>query len=367
MEDSMIIGVPKEIKTKETRVAITPNGVKQLKSNGHTVLVETNAGILSGFADEEYSAAGGAIERNAANIWNSAQVIVKVKEPLEVEYKYFRPGLNIFTYLHLAGVPKLAKTLCETKVTSIGYETVETDDGHLPLLRPMSEVAGRAATQIGAYLLHKNHGGKGLLLGGVTGTRRGTVVVIGAGYVGLNSAEVAAGLRAETIILEISDEKIVFIEEKYGGKITPVKSTKESIAHWTAKADLLVGAVLVAGDRAPHVVSEDMVKHMQPGSVIVDVAIDQGGCIETIHPTSHDDPTYVKHNVIHYAVPNMPALTPHTSTEALTQATFPYVLKLANEGVEKALADDHVLAKGLQTKDGKVCLPVLKKLFPNLA
>lgn len=363
----MIIGVPKEIKTQEARIAITPDGVRKLVQNGHTVIVEKNGGILSGFSDEVYTNAGAKVESNPDNIWKTANMIVKVKEPLESEYTYFRPDLNLFTYLHLASVPQLAKALCETKVTSIAYETVENAEGQLPLLRPMSEVAGRVGTQIGTSLLHKNNGGKGLLLGGVTGTRRGTVVVIGGGYVGLNAAEVAMGLRAETVILDISDEKIKFIEKEYHGKIKAVKSTKESVAEWVAKADLLIGAVLVTGDRAPHVVSEEMVKKMQAGSVIVDVAIDQGGCIETIKQTSHDHPTYVKHGIIHYAVPNMPALTPYTSTEALTTATIPYVIKLANEGVDNALANDLLLAKGLQTKTGRVVLPVLKKLFPNLA
>lgn len=362
----MIIGVPKEIKTGETRISVTPEGARQLVSTGHTVYIEKGGGESSGFRDRDYEAAGASLEASAEKIWKNSELIVKVKEPLESEYQYFRNALNIFTYLHLASVPALAKALCETRVTAIGYETVETDDGQLPLLRPMSEVAGRVATQIGTYLLHKNHGGKGLLLGGVTGTRRGTVVVIGGGYVGTNAAEVASGLRAETVVLEISDKRIAEIEETYRGKIKAVKSTPEAVADWTSKADLLIGAVLVTGDRAPHIVSAEMVKRMQPGSVIVDVAIDQGGCIETIRPTSHADPTYVKHGVIHYAVPNMPALTPYTSTEALTSATIPYVIKLANEGIDKALASSHILAKGLQTKDGKVVLPVLKKLFPQL-
>ncbi len=363
----MIIGVPKEIKTKESRVAVTAKGVKELTAAGHTVYVERNAGILSGISDEQYLKAGAKIENSAETIWKKSEMIVKVKEPLETEYKYFRSDLNIFTYLHLASVPKLVDALCEYKTLSIGYETVETDDRKLPLLSPMSEVAGRIATQIGTYLLHRNHGGKGLLLGGVTGTRRGTVVVVGGGIVGHNAADVAFGLRAETVVLDISDQKLHEIEKQYNGKMKAVKSNPDSIAEWTAKADLLVGAVLIAGDRAPHLVSEQMVATMQPGSAIVDVAIDQGGCIETVRATSHDDPTYLKHGVIHYAVPNMPALTPHTSTEALTTATLPYVLNLANKGVEKALASDHVLAKGLQTKSGKVTLPVLKKLFPQWA
>jgi alanine dehydrogenase len=363
----MIIGVPKEIKTKETRVAVTPAGVKELTAKGHKVYVEENAGILSGFTNQDYANAGATLERDASKIWKTAEMIVKVKEPLESEYPYLRNGLTLFTYLHLASVPQLVAALCETKTTAIGYETVQGGDGNLPLLRPMSEVAGRVATQIGTYLLHKNHGGKGLLLGGVTGTRRGTVVVIGGGHVGLNAAEVAAGLRAETVILDIDDRKIAFIEETYRGRITPVKSTPQSIEEWVKKADLLVGAVLVMGDRAPHVVSKELVKKMQPGSVIVDVSIDQGGCIETSRPTSHEVPTYTEYNVIHYCVPNMPALTPVTSTEALTAATFPYVAKLANEGVDKALTSDPVLGRGLQIKNGKVTHPVIAKLFPKLS
>lgn len=363
----MIIGVPKEIKTKETCVSVTPEGVKRLTATGHKVLVEKNAGVLSGFPDDAYLAAGASLEVNASDVWKKANMVVKVKEPLDSEYKYFRSDLTIFTYLHLASVPELAYALCEARVCSIGYETVETDDGQLPLLRPMSEVAGRVGAQVGTYLLHRNHGGKGLLLGGVTGTRRGTVVVIGGGHVGLNAAEVAMGLRAETVVLDNKDEKLSYIEKAYEGRIKAVKATPQSIAEWVAKADLLVGAVLVAGDRAPHLVSEAMVKSMQPGSVIVDVAIDQGGCVETIRATSHTEPTYVLHNIIHYAVPNMPALTPYTSTEALTTATFPYVLSLANDGTDKALSRNHVLAKGLQTRDGKVTLPVLARLFPKLA
>ncbi len=363
----MIIGVPKEIKTRETRVSITPNGVKELVNNGHKVLVEENAGLHSGFTNKEYMDAGASIESDAGRIWKTAEIIVKVKEPLENEFRHLRSGLTLFTYLHLASVPALTKALCETKVTAIGYETVETNDGQLPLLRPMSEVAGRVATQVGTYLLHANHGGKGLLLGGVTGTRRGLVVVIGGGHVGLNAAEVAAGLRAETVLLDIDDAKIAYIEETYGTKIKAIKSTPQTVAEWSSKADLLIGAVLIVGDRAPHVVTKDMVKNMKPGSVIVDVSIDQGGCIETSKPTTHEKPTYIEHNIIHYCVPNMPALTPITSTEALTSATFPYVLKLANEGVQNALDSDPVLARGLQIKDGKITHPVIAKLFPKYA
>ncbi|MBI4126674.1 MAG: alanine dehydrogenase, partial [Deltaproteobacteria bacterium] len=293
--------------------------------------------------------------------------IVKVKEPLEREYRYLRPDLTLFTYLHLASVPELAKALCHSRTTAIGYETVEARDGSLPLLIPMSEVAGRVGTQVGTSLLHRNHGGKGILLGGVTGTRKGLVVVIGGGYVGLNAAEVAMGLGAETVIIDISEQKLAFIEKKYGGRIKAVKSSKNTDAEWFTKADLLIGGVLVAGDRAPHVVSREHVAAMEAGSVIVDVSIDQGGCIATSRPTSHEQPTFVESGVIHYCVTNMPALTPRTSTEALTTATEPYVVKLATEGVDRALANDPVLALGLQTKAGRITLPVLKKLFPDLS
>ena len=363
----MIIGIPKEIKTRETRVSVRAEDVKGLVANGHTVLVEKDAGLLSGMRDKDYVAAGAKILPSAKDVWDGAEMIVKVKEPLESEYKYFRPDLTIFTYLHLASVPKLVDALCESKTTAIGYETVADDEGHLPLLVPMSEVAGRIATQIGTYLLHKDHGGKGLLLGGVTGTKKGTVVVIGGGIVGRNAADVAHGLRADTVILDINDKVLADIDKEYKGGIKTIMSSKEAIAEWAPKADLLVGAVLVAGDRAPHLVSEAMVDSMKFGSVIVDVAIDQGGCVETIRPTSHDEPTFVHHEVIHYAVPNMPALTPYTSTEALTRATFPYILNIANKGVDKALAEDPMLEKGLQTKGGKVTLPVLQKLFPKWA
>jgi alanine dehydrogenase len=361
----MMIGVPKEIKTRETRVSVTPSGVKKLTEAGHSVLVEENAGLLSGYSNQDYLDAGAKIESDVATIWETADMIVKVKEPLESEYPFFREGLTLFTYLHLASVPPLTKALCETKMTAIGYETVRTSDGQLPLLQPMSEVAGRVATQIGTFFLHKNQGGKGLLLGGVTGTRRGLVTVIGGGVVGLNAAEVAAGLRAETVVLEINDDTIEHINKTYNGAIKAVKSTPQSIAEYAQKSDLLVGAVLVAGDRAPHLVSADTVSKMEPGSVIVDVAIDQGGCIETSRPTSHEVPTYTEHHVLHYCVPNMPALTPRTSTEALTAATERHVIELANKGIDEALANDDALALGLQAKNGKVVHDVVARLFPQ--
>lgn len=362
---AMIIGVPKEIKTKETRVSIRPCGVAQLTQAGHKVLVQKNAGIGSGLTDDAYAHSGAVLCRDAGEIWEKAELIVKVKEPVESEYGYFREGLNLFTYLHLASVAPLVDALCEKKVLGIGYETVETQEGDLPLLTPMSEVAGRIATQIGTYLLHTNNGGKGVLLGGVTGTRKGTVTVIGAGHVGINAAEAAVGLGADVAILDVKDHKLKGIERKFSGKAKAVRSTKESILEWTQKSDLVVGAVLVSGDKAPQVVSKEMVGMMEHDSVIVDVAIDQGGCIETSRPTTHAEPTYKERGVIHYCVTNMPALTPRTSTEALTKATFPYVLKMANEGVETALQKDATLHGGLQTRGGRVVHPIIGKLFPQ--
>jgi len=363
----MIIGIPKEIKTKETRVSVTPEGVRQLVEGGHKVFVQQKAGVASGFSDEIYSKAGATICPNADEVWEKSELIAKVKEPVESEYRYLRPGLALFTYLHLASVPPLTDALCKNKVTGIGYETVELSDGELPLLTPMSEVAGRIATQIGTYLLHANHGGKGLLLGGVTGTSKGLVTVIGAGHVGMNAAEVAAGLGAEVVILDVKDHKLKRVEEKFHGRVKAIRSTPQSIAEWVVKTDLLVGAVLVSGDKAPTVVTKEMVGGMEENSVIVDVAIDQGGCIETSRPTTHAEPTYKERGVIHYCVTNMPALTPRTSTEALTKATFPYLFKMATQGVQKTLGSDSALQLGLQTQNGKAVHPIIQKLFPQWA
>lgn len=364
----MIIGVPKEIKESETRVAITPSGVSTLIREGHTVLIEKNAGLASGFTDRTYRDSGATILPQAIKVWKMADMIVKVKEPLPPEYRFFRPNLIIFTYLHLAGVPPLARALCRKQVTAIGYETVETADGKLPLLVPMSEVAGRVATQIGTSLLHRSAiYSKGLLLGGVTGTKKGTVTVIGGGVVGVNAAEVAVGLGADVTILDVREDRLQRLRERFGGKLNAVLSTPESLAGAVKKSDLLVGAVLVAGDKAPKVITKKMIQTMEPGSVIVDVAIDQGGCTETARPTSHKRPTFIKYGVIHYCVPNMPALTPMTSTEALTTATLPYVRKLAGKGVDGALNEDTALGLGLQIRGGKVVHPVIAKLFKSLA
>lgn len=361
----MIIGIPKEIKTKETRVSVTPAGVRQLVQAGHKVFVQQNAGFLSGFDDADYSKAGATLCAASDEVWNRPELIVKVKEPVESEYRYFRDGMALFTYLHLASVPPLTDALCKGKVAGIGYETVELEDGELPLLTPMSEVAGRIAAQIGTYLLHANHGGKGLLLGGVTGTRKGLVTVIGGGHVGLNAAEVALGLGAEVVILDVKDHKLKNVEVRFQGKVKAIRSTPQSIAKWTQKSDLVIGAVLVSGDKAPQIVAKETVGAMEDGSVIVDVAIDQGGCIETSHPTTHAEPTYKERGVIHYCVTNMPALTPRTSTEALTCATLPYVLKLANLGIERAVAENPALGLGLQTRNGKAIHPAIRKLFPQ--
>lgn len=364
----MIIGLIKEVKDGETRVALTPDLVSVLIRAGHTVLVEKNAGALCGFSDRHYRDAGATILTAAAKIWKMAQMIVKVKEPLPTEYRYFEEGKIIFTYLHLAAMPALARALCKHNVTAIGYDTVEKDDGSLPLLNPMSEVAGRIATQIGAQLLHgMGRQGKGLLLGGVTGTKRGTVTVIGGGVVGVHAAEVAVGLGAETVLMEINPDKCRKLRERFMDKCLVMESTPDNITVWVKKSDLLVGAVLVHADKAPKVVTKRMIQTMEPGSVVIDVAIDQGGCIETARPTSHKRPTYLKYGVVHYCVPNMPALTPQTSTEALTKATFPYIKLIADCGVDDACRKDHSFARGLNTKHGKIVHPVIARLFKSLA
>lgn len=363
----MIIGIPKEIKESETRVAITPSGVSTLIREGHTVLIEKGAGLASGFADRVYRDAGATILPQAAKIWKMADMIVKVKEPLPSEFKFFKPDLIIFTFLHLAGVPQLARALCKSHVTAIGYETVEMPDGRLPILVPMSEVAGRVATLIGARLLHMGTAGaKGLLLGGVSGTKRGTITVVGGGVVGVNAAEVGIGLGAEITILDIKEERLKRLQDRFKGRAQVMISSPENISAWVKRSDLIIGAVLVAGDKAPKVVTKKMLQTMEPGSVIVDVAIDQGGCVETARPTTHKNPTFIKYGVIHYCVPNMPALTPQTSTEALTSATLPYIRKLASQGVDEAISGDTALAMGLQIRKGHVVHPVIAKLFKSL-
>lgn len=349
----MILGIPKEIKKNENRVGMTPTGVSDLIANGHTVYVETGAGTGSGFSDTEYMEAGGIITKTASETWQKAQMIIKVKEPLEPEFQFFREGLIIYTYLHLAPEFELTKHLLEQKVTGIAYETVEFSDGFLPLLAPMSEVAGRMSAQIGATLLQKINGGKGMLLGGIAGVLPAEVVIIGGGVVGLNAAKTAVGLGASVIIIERTPKRCAQLEDIFMGRVKTLISSRGNIANAVKNADLLVGAVLVAGAKAPKVVTEEMVKTMQPGSVIVDVAIDQGGCIETVDRiTSHDNPYFIKHNVVHYSVANMPGAVPRTSTFALTNATLPYAIKIANLGIEKAVENDLPLQKGINTYKG---------------
>ncbi len=350
----MRIGVPKEIKNNENRVAITPGGVAAFVKAGHEVIVENNAGLGSGFTNEEYRAAGAAIANNAAEVWSSAELLMKVKEPLASEYGYFREGLVLFTYLHLAAEPELARTLVDKGVIAIAYETVEANRA-LPLLTPMSEVAGRMSAQIGAQYLEKSNGGKGILLGGVPGVRRGKVTIIGGGVVGTNAAKIAMGLGAEVTIIDLSPERLRQLEDIFGSGIQTLISNPQNIAEALAESDLVIGAVLIPGAKAPRLVTEEMVKTMKPGSVIIDVAVDQGGIVETAdRVTTHAEPTYVKHEVIHYAVANMPGAVPRTSTIALTNVTIPYALQIANKGVRLAIRDNKSLLLGVNTAGGSI-------------
>ena len=357
----MFIGVPKEIKNNENRVALTPAGVVSFLNAGHTVLVETGAGIGSGFTNEDYAKAGATIIDSAEQVWIKADMIMKVKEPLTSEYKYFRQGLILFTYLHLAAEPPLAQALKDSGVIAIAYETV-TVNRTLPLLTPMSEVAGRMAAQIGAQFLQKNNGGLGILLAGVPGVNRGKVTIIGGGIVGTNAAKMAIGLGADVTIIDLSADRLRQLDDIFGNQIKTLMSNPFNIAEAVAEADLLIGAVLIPGAKAPKLVTEEMVKSMKPGSVIVDVAIDQGGIVETIdHVTTHDNPTFEKHGVIHYSVANMPGAVPRTSTIALTNVTVPYALQIANKGVYKAIAENDALKQGLNVANGEITFEAVAK------
>ncbi|GEK90071.1 L-alanine dehydrogenase [Alkalibacterium putridalgicola] len=350
----MIIGLPKEIKNNEFRIALTPFNVKRLIDNGHEVLVEKDAGEGSGFTDTEYRASGARLIDSAEEVWNSAEMVMKVKEPLEEEYKYFRKGLVLFTYLHLSAAPELTKALADNEVTAIGYETV-TKNGTLPLLTPMSEVAGRMAVQLGAHHLEKKQGGKGLLLGGVPGVEKGTVTIIGGGVVGENAARMAVGMRAKVNILELNPERMRELIRLFGNDVQTLASTPSNIEKAVKKSDLVIGSVLIPGHKAPKLVTEDMVKSMEKGSVIVDVAIDQGGNFETLdEPTTHDEPTFIKHGVVHYGVANIPGAVPRTATLALTNDTIRYALQLANKGVVEAMQANEGLAAGMNVYKGKV-------------
>jgi alanine dehydrogenase len=349
----VIIGVPKEIKIREYRVGMTPAGVRSLASRGHVVRVERGAGDGSGIRDAEYEAQGALIVPTAADAWG-AELVVKVKEPLPSEYGYFRKDLTLYTYLHLAAEPELTKALAREGVAGVAYETIELADSSLPLLTPMSEVAGRMAVQVGATCLEKERGGKGVLLGGVPGTRRGRVVILGGGVVGRNAATIAVGMGAQVTVLDVRADTMAYLEDVFGGAIETLYSNPTNIEEMVGRADLLIGAVLVTGAAAPKLVTEDLVRKMTPGSVIVDVAVDQGGCIETCRPTTHDNPTYDVHGVIHYCVPNMPGAVPQTSTWALTNVTIPYVVKIAEQGLAAAARADQALLRGLNTYSGQV-------------
>jgi len=351
----MKIGVPREIKADENRVAITPAGVSSFVKAGHEVYIEQGAGVGSGISDEEYRSAGAKTIDKAADVFAIADMIMKVKEPLAPEYDLLTEGKVLFTYLHLAPEPELTRSLLKNKVVGIAYETVQKPDGSLPLLTPMSEVAGKMATQIGAHLLEKRSGGRGVLMGGVTGVAPANVTVIGGGIVGTNAAKVAAGMGAHVTIFDLNIQRLRYLDDVFGGRITTRASNPFDIAESVRVADLLVGAVLVPGARAPKLVSEEMVKQMKPGAVIVDVAIDQGGSIETIdRVTTHSNPTYVKYGVVHYSVANMPGAVPRTSTFALTNATMPYALALANKGYVAAVKEDKALALGVNTVKGSL-------------
>lgn len=349
----MIIGVPKEIKTREYRVGMTPAGVRSLTSKGHKVLVEKGAGEGSGLRDAEYVAQGATIVPTAADAWG-AQMVVKVKEPLAAEYGFFRENLVLYTYLHLAAEPELTKQLALKKVQAVAYETIETSEGHLPLLRPMSEVAGRMAVQVGATCLEKEHGGKGVLLGGVPGTRRGRVVILGGGVVGRNAATIAIGMGAQVTVLDVRADTMAYLEDVFPNSIETLYSNPTNIEAAVQRADLVVGAVLVTGAVAPKLVTEELIGKMEKGSVVVDVAVDQGGCIETCRPTSHDHPTYEVHGVVHYCVPNMPGAVSQTSTWALTNTTISYAVRIAEQGLVAAAKGDLALAKGINLFGGHV-------------
>ncbi|MFD2924748.1 alanine dehydrogenase [Halobacillus naozhouensis] len=350
----MIIGIPKEIKNNENRVAITPSGVVNVIKAGHTVLIETNAGLGSNFTDEEYKASGATVIESASDIWTKAEMVMKVKEPLPSEYGYFRKGLILFTYLHLAAEPELTKALVENEVTAIAYETVSVNHT-LPLLTPMSEVAGRMASQIGAQYLEKSYGGKGILLSGIPGVNRGKVTIIGGGIVGTNAAKIAVGLGAHVTILDLNPNRLRELDDLFGSDVQTLMSNPFNIAESVKDSDLVVGAVLIPGAKAPKLVSEDMVKSMKPGSVIVDVAIDQGGNFETVdHITTHDDPIYEKHGVLHYAVANIPGAVPRTATIGLTNVTIPYALQIASKGVVKAIEENEAIEQGLNTINGNL-------------
>jgi alanine dehydrogenase len=359
----MRIGVPKEIKTNENRIALVPAGAEALVAAGHDVMIERGGGEGSGFTDSMYTEVGATIGPDAATVWREADMIMKVKEPIESEWKHMKRGQVIFTYFHFAADERLTRAHMDSGAICIAYETVELPSRELPLLTPMSEVAGRMAVQEGAKYLEKLYGGRGVLLGGVPGVAPAKVVILGGGVVGINAAKMAAGMGAKVVVLDISLERLRYLSDVMPANVQLIHSNRHNILEQISSADLVVGGVLIPGAKAPKLVRRDDLKRMQPGSVIVDVAIDQGGCVETIHATTHENPTYVVDGVIHYGVANMPGGVPRTSTLALTNATFPYALKLANKGWKQALRDSQPLLKGLNMIDGKVTYPGVAEAF----
>lgn len=355
----MIVGIPKEIKTEEHRVAITPIGVRELTDRGHTVLVERDAGVGSTIPDDEYEAQGAKIVSTATEVFGEAEMILKVKEPQMSEVEMFREGQILFTYLHLAAYPQLAAELAKRGIVAIAYETVQMPDRSLPLLAPMSEIAGRMATQAGAYFLEKSQGGRGILLGGTTGVSPARVVVIGGGIAGSNAAVIAMGMQADVVVLDNNLSKLRALDSLYQGRIVTLHSNRLTLETQVTEADLVIGTVLVPGASAPKLVTEDMVRAMKPGAVLVDVAIDQGGCFATSKETTHADPVYEKHEVLHYAVGNIPGAVPHTSTYALTNATLRYAVMMASEGVSKALVRHPELQSGVNVVGAEFCHPAV--------
>ncbi len=359
----MKIGIPTEIKTAENRVSIPPHGVADLTQRGHTVYVQSGAGGGSGFTDDEYTAAGADILPAAADVWNSADMVVKVKEPLPDEYAFLRPDLILFTYLHLAASESLTRAMMDSGVTGIAYETIEDKDGKLPLLEPMSEVAGRMASQVVAQYLTKHEGGRGVLMGGVPGVAPADVVILGGGTVGTHAAQIALGMGASVTILDINLERLRYLDEVLHGNLTTLYSNRANINAAVQKADAVIGSVLIAGARAPKLVTRDMLADMRDGAVIVDVAVDQGGCVETTHPTTHDDPTFIIDGVVHYGVANMPGAVPRTSSLALSNATLPYITKLADKGLRDSLKSDDGFFKGLNVHQGGLIYPAVGEAF----
>jgi len=350
----MIIGVPKEVKDHEARVGLVPSGATALREAGHRVLVETQAGVGSSIPDQDYADAGAEIISSAAEVWKKADLVVKVKEPQPAEYPHFRPGLILFTYLHLAPLPELTRKLVETKLNSVAYETIREKDGSLPLLTPMSEVAGRMAIQVGAQYLEKPNGGRGILLGGVPGVAPANVVIVGGGVVGHQSAKMAVGLGAHVTIIDRNMDRLRQLDDIYSSQVVTLASNSLTIRDTLRLADLVIGAVLIPGASAPKLVRRDMIDRMKKGAVMVDVAIDQGGCFETSHATTHTDPVYYVGDVLHYCVSNMPAAVPHTSTFALTNATFPYLAELCAKGLERACEENPAIREGVNTYGGHI-------------